>query len=152
MADFGCWPRQYPAKCNCQATAHKLFRNCMSCGLIFCSQNSSLEACSFCGRSFNDSSLHARGPRESAVKSALLHAEALSEQLVRADLESQAHQFQSVLDREELNVDSAGFVQTHFISATEYAGRAAEIEGYKQQIEEARRRKNTFKLSDFIEK
>lgn len=124
----------------CLGSQHKLFKNCLSCGLILCTLNSKLQTCTFCAQPLNDSiSLNVLS---SDLQAKLAAANTLEDRLLSADSDFLFKQ--SLLDTE-------GPVESlQFISAGELEARAEEYERFKEKIESERSQKGTFNLSQMI--
>ena len=152
------WPQLYPTACNCQgsnecnsqlsyslslssATTHKLFKNCLVCGLIYCTQNAKLQSCTFCSHSFSSSTL-STAPLSLDLQSKLAAANALKDRLLSADSDSQ---FKSSLLDTDAPADSL-----QFIPAGEMEARAGEFERLREKLERERAQRGTFNLAEMI--
>ena len=132
------WPRLYPSACNCQGKVHKFFKNCTSCGLIFCQQNSKLKSCTFCSFSFD---VEFSGPSEGLEK-----ALNLQNRLLVADSSNST----ATTVKEEFHDDDGTFLQTNFLPISEITSRRREIEDYKRKLEKEQEEKSTFNLSQML--
>ena len=115
---------------------HKLFRNCLNCGLILCHQASRLGACPFCAHGFNQPAGLA------SLSSALGKAMTLRESLLKAD----AAQLNGAV--QEVGEDAVA--QTKFWRASEIDGRQKEIEEFKERMERQREERLTYDLSQML--
>ena len=118
--------------------AHKFFKNCSSCGLIFCQQNSKLKVCTFCSFPFD---VEFSGPSEG-----LERALNLQSRLLAADSSNSA----ATAIKEEFYDDDGTFLQTNFLSVSEINARRREIEDYKKKLEREQEEKSTFDLSQML--
>lgn len=137
------WRLSITCSSSTSATSHALFRNCVSCGLVYCQQNRKLVACTFCGCAFDAaSSSNNTSHSTSALKRALEQATAQREKLIAADSDETA--VAGIRD------ECGSFVQTQFCSETEIEQRRGEIEAFKARIEQEQEQKRTFDLSKML--
>lgn len=114
---------------------HKFFKNCTSCGLIFCQQNFKLTSCTFCTLPFDTEIPNTPG---NSLKSALT----LQNRLLAADLNSTGT---------SVKEEFSDFVQTNFCSNSEINARQREIENFKVKLAKEKEEKSTFDLSKMFQ-